>query len=100
MSLIHLIVYSAVAYRTARFLMLDALIEEPRQNLHSWLARHPNRLTIKIQELMICPFCYTIWTALATVLVAMCFTSVPLPVYTWLASATGALVFWRIIDPE
>lgn len=100
MSLIALIIYSAVAYRAARFLILDTMIEEPRERLHFWLGNHPNRFTIKVQELMTCPYCVTVWTAGGTILVAMQFTSVPLPVYMWLAAATGALVFWRIIDPE
>lgn len=98
--IVAIIVISFVTHRVTRFLILDGLMEEQRQNLHSWLARHPNRLTIKVQELMICPWCISIWVSGGAVLLTMCFTSVPLPVWVWLAGSTGCLVFWRILDNE
>lgn len=94
------IVGSFVTHRVTRFLILDGLLEEPRQSLHNWLAKHPGRFTIKAQELMICPWCISIWVSGGWVLLTMAFTSVPLPVWVWLAGSTGCLVFWRILDAE
>lgn len=98
--LVAILVGSFVTHRVTRFLILDGLLEEPRQTFHSWLARHPGRFTIKVQELMICPWCVSIWVSGGWVLLTQIFTSVPLPVWVWLGNSTGCLVFWRILDNE
>lgn len=98
-----LIGFGLVIYRVCRFLILDTLIEEPRKRVHRWLVDRPGRamkLREKLQELLECPFCMGIWVSAATVAVADAFTSVPLPVYTWLATASIALLAWRIIEDK
>lgn len=94
-----LIVMSLVIYRVARFLILDDLIDEPRDRVHRWLTNHPKWWTVKLQILMLCPFCLTIWISAGVVALWM-YVPVPEFVWLWLACATGALVFWRIIDSE
>jgi hypothetical protein len=97
-----LIVLSAVSYRVSRFLLLDSLIDETRNSVLEWLEMHPNRFTLKLLELLGCPYCVTIWVSAATVGVTALFVEdpIPMPVWTWLATATGSLVFWRWIDSE
>lgn len=90
---------SAVIYRIARFLILDDLISEPRDRFHRWLTNHPNFWTVKLQILMLCPFCLTIWISAGVIAL---YTWVPVPswAWMWLACATFALVFWTYIDSE
>lgn len=103
MSLTTYILLSATIYRIARFLILDELIEELRDSFHAKLTEHPNKLTIKLQILMLCPFCLTIWVSGAVM--AYWFTLAwewpgwAFPVYL-LAGSTGSLVFWHIIDKK
>jgi FtsH-binding integral membrane protein len=99
--LLLLIVLSAVTYRVGRFLILDTLIDEPRNRVLSWLEMRPTRFWSKVHDLLGCPFCITIWIAAGAVAITdIWFASVPMPVWTWLAVATGALVFWAVIDSE
>lgn len=102
-SLIDLVVLAAVTWRIARFLILDELISEWRDSLHGVLADHPNRLTIKLQLLMTCPFCLTIWISggVSTYwyLLVREWPGWAFPVYV-LAVAAGAMVFYRYIDAE
>lgn len=103
MSLIDLIiVLSLVTYRVTRFLILDSLIEVTRDRVYAWLETHPNRFTMKLVELIRCPYCMTIWVAAGAVAIIDVFTDqpVPMPVFAWLAVAAAALVWWRIIDPK
>jgi hypothetical protein len=103
MSLTLFVILSAVTYRIARFLILDELIEELRDSFHAKLTEHPNRLTIKLQILMLCPFCLTIWVSAGVS--AYWYTLVDewpgwaFPVYV-LAAAAGSLVFWNYIDKK
>jgi len=99
--LVLLIVMSAVTYRVSRFIVLDTLIDEPRNRLLSWLELRPTRLWTKLLELFGCPFCITIWVSAGTVaLTAAVGYDIPVPIWTWLAVATGALLFWAAIDSE
>lgn len=103
MSLIELIiVLSLVTYRVTRFFILDSLIEVTRDRVYVWLETHPNRFTMKLIELIRCPYCMTIWVAAGAVVIIDVFTdqSVPMPVFAWLAVAAASLVWWRIIDPK
>lgn len=99
-----LVVLAAVVYRVARFLILDELINEWRDALHGKLADHPNKTTIKLQLLMTCPFCLTIWISILVTLAWFLGPTADWPGWAWpyymLAVATGSLVFWRILDNE
>ena len=96
-----LIVLSAVTYRVGRFLLLDSLIDAPRERVMVWLEEHPGRVWGKVYELVDCPWCITIWIAAGVVgLQAWVVGGVPVPVWTWLAVATGSLVWWKIIDDD
>jgi hypothetical protein len=103
MSLTLYLILSAAIYRVARFMILDELIEETRDKLHAVLTEHPNRLTIKLQILMLCPFCLTIWVSGAVLgywfTLGERGTWWAFPVYL-LAGSTGSLVFWHYIDAE
>lgn len=100
LALVASLLLSGVTYRVTRFLMLDLLIEEPRQQLFAWLAKHPNWATVKLQELMVCPWCVSVWVAGAAVLLTIPFASVPLPVWVWLASSAGCMVLWQLRSTE
>ena len=96
-----LIVLSAVTYRVSRFIVLDTLIDEPRNAVLSWLEMHPKWYWLKLLELLGCPWCLTIWVAAAVVAIQdLAIDGMPVPVWSWLAVATGSLVFWGIIDKE
>lgn len=98
--LILTVILGLVAYRVGRFLLLDTLIDEPRDKAMGWLEIREGVGWRKLEELFRCPWCITIWTAAGATAATTAFMSVPLPVWVWLAAATWALVLWRIIDPE
>lgn len=100
------VVLSLATYRVARFLVLDSLIDGPREALHAWLTK-PESLSVwrwKVAELMGCPYCVTVWVAAANVLfwsllvadswVGWAFLLV------WPAVAGASLVPWAYIDDE
>lgn len=96
-----LVVLSAVVYRVTRFIIEDTLLDGPREKLLTWLEEHPGFMNDKLYVLIECPFCVSIWvSAGAVALTDLVVDDVPVPVWTWLAAATGALVFWAIIDSE
>jgi hypothetical protein len=97
-----LIVLSAVTYRVARFIVLDTLVDVPRDKVHGWLELHPNALSRKVLELLGCPWCITIWVSAATVVVhdAVVSDGVAVPVWTWLTVAVGSLLLWHVLDSE
>ena len=103
------VLLSAAAYRIARFVVLDSLVDEWRDSLYLRLlppipgASHPLWRS-KLADLMVCSYCSTVWTSAAVVL----FYSLVLSgewigwwfLIAWPAVSTGALVFWSIIDSE
>jgi hypothetical protein len=94
-------VLSAVTYRVGRFIVLDTMIDTPREKLMVWLEEHPRWLWAKLYELIGCPWCVTIWVAAGAVgLQTWVVGGVPVPVWTWLAVASGSLVWWTIIDND
>lgn len=99
--LVTLIVLSAVVYRVSRFLVLDTLIDEPRDKLLDQLERRQGLVYSKLFDLIGCPFCISVWVAAGAVAVHhYAVDDVPVPIWTWLAVATGSLVFWAVIDDE
>lgn len=99
--LIFVIVLSLVVYRVARFIVLDSLIDGTRENITVWLGHRSHRWWHKLLELIGCPFCVTIWISAFTLIAYRIFVDdFPIPVFTWLAVAAGALIPWRIIDWE
>ena len=96
-----LIVLSAVTYRVSRFIILDTLIDEPRNWVMDKLEMRPNLLTSKLIDLLGCPYCITIWVSAAVVAITSAVGyDMPLPVWSWLAVASGALVVWNLVDSE
>jgi hypothetical protein len=99
--LVLLIVLSATVYRISRFIVLDTLIDEARNCVLSWLELRTSMFWSKIHDLLGCPYCITIWISAAAVAITdIWITGVPMPVWTWLAAASGALLFWAAIDSE
>jgi hypothetical protein len=100
------LVLSAVTWRVTRFLILDTLLDTPRDWVHLWLQTpHPKRwvyaLKIKVFELISCPYCTSVWVAAGAVLLTRPFVDgIPLPVWTWLAVATGAMIIWDYVDKD
>jgi hypothetical protein len=93
-----LVVLSLVTYRIARFLILDTLIDTPRIWIHQVIIGKPKAWRMNLYELITCPYCLTIWIAAAVVIIADGFYSVPAPIGMWLATATGSLIAWKIIE--
>ena len=94
------IVLGLVTYRVSRFIVLDTLIEGWRDVFHSWLLRKPKLWRVKLEELLGCPFCVSIWVSAGAVALTDWQTSVPLPVWVWLGAAVVALVVWEYIDSK
>jgi hypothetical protein len=96
------VILGAVTYRVGRFIVLDTMIEGTRDKVIGWFeARSDKLLYRKIVELFGCPFCITVWVAAGAVFTTRLFVgSTPMPVWVWLATATTALVFWRVVDSE
>lgn len=103
--LLTFVILSAATYRVARFLILDTLIENLRIRVHTWLT-NPESISVtrlKVAELITCPWCLTVWVALAVV------TFWSLVVVDWIgwafllvwpAVSAGSLVFWTYVDNE
>jgi hypothetical protein len=120
MSLFFLLVLTSFcAYRAGRFIALDDLIKETREKVLDWLTslelvdgqKHVidehsafySDIPLwrrKAATLLTCPFCVTAYTSALSVLILMAFESVPLPVYFWGATWTGALIVWAIVDSD
>ena len=95
-----ILVLSGVTYRVTRFALKDSLIEGPRERLKMWIIGRvrPEWLGDKLLELISCQFCFSVWVAGGAVLLTDWQTSVPLPVWTWLAACSGSLLIWSVID--
>jgi len=99
--IVTLLVLSAVTYRVSRFLVLDTLIDEPRNWVLSKLEMKQGLFFAKLIDLIGCPYCITIWVSAAIVAVHhFLVQALPVPVWTWLAVATGSLVLWNLVDSE
>jgi hypothetical protein len=99
--LILIVILGLVTYRVSRFIILDTLIEGWRDVFHSWLLSKPKLWRVKLEELLGCPFCVSIWvSAGACLLTRWLVGSFAMPVWVWLGAATVALVVWEIIDAE
>lgn len=102
-----ILITSLVAYRVTRFLLRDSLIDGPRKWLYEKLLR-PYRTNLaapgqrwrdKVYELLDCPYCTSVWVAAATVAAVDAHgVSVPMPLFAWLATASGAMVVWRVVE--
>lgn len=97
-------VLSFAIYRVTRFLVADSLIREPRGRLLQRLAHASNREGVrgavadKLHDLLICPYCISVWVTAATVAATDAFASVPLPLLTGAAAAGGAMAVWRFVE--
>jgi hypothetical protein len=88
------LVLSAVTWRVTRFLILDTLLDTPRDWVHLWLQTpHPTRWVYALK--------IKVWVAAGAVLLTRPFVDgIPLPVWTWLAVATGAMIIWDYVDKD
>lgn len=95
-----IVILSLACHRVTRFIVKDTLIDGFRIWLHTViLGRKPKLWREKLQELISCPFCISVWIAAALVALSDLFVcSIPLPVFVWLAVASGTLVIWRIVE--
>ena len=109
-ALLLFVVLSAVVYRVSRFIALDALIDGTRDRFTGWLTKTgtaakagstKRMLCEKVLTLLGCPWCVTIWVAAATTVAHRLFVgALPMPIWWWLVTATGELVFWAVIEPD
>jgi hypothetical protein len=93
-------VCALVVYRVTRFFLKDTLIDEPREWVYEKILSKQAVWRDKLYELLDCPYCLSIWFSAATIAVADRYTSVPLPVFAWLATAGLCMVVWRIVERD
>jgi hypothetical protein len=104
--LVQIVLFSLVVYRVTRFLLLDTLIENVRESWLIWLEKpkiQGGKMGLwreKLLQLSSCPYCVSIWVSAGTVALTMIWTSVPLPVWQWLAASAGSLVVYTYVDSE
>lgn len=101
--LILIVIHGLCTWRVARFLVLDDLINTPREYMHEWLlSGGPVRQ--KISVLLSCPWCITVWiAAVATFFWAFLLADrwpgwLFLPV--WIATAAVAVLIWLHADAD
>lgn len=96
------VILGAVTYRVTRFIILDTLINEQRRWVKFKLIGDgsPGPVRVKLLDLLSCPYCLSVWIALGAVALTMPFADVPMPVWTWLATCTASLAFWRYIEQD
>lgn len=109
MTILQLVVMSAVVYRVTRFTQLDSMFEDTRDRLVFWLSSRRTESTgrtgtayRKAVDLVTCAFCVSIWIAALAVLWLAWASNYTLTRYSiaeTLAVATGAMAFYRYIDP-
>lgn len=108
------VVLSFVTWRVTRFVLDDSLFREQRNWLLAKILRVPSRdrsymsmkaeaeeqswWRTKLFDLFTCPYCFSVWVAAGAVALTDWQTSVPFPVWTWLAASTGALMTRRWIE--
>lgn len=111
MTLLDLVVLSAVVYRLTRFALLDSMFEDTREQ--AWTGMQARQLEAeegtfrrlfwrKLLDGSTCAFCVSVWAAGGATLFWAAATSYDLTwasIPHWLAVATGGLVFYRYIDP-
>ena len=91
---------SLATYRVTRLIVSDTIWHVWRTRLHAFIlgTKKHSVWRDKLQELISCPYCISVWVAAALVAVTDQYTSVPLPVAAWGAVAAGALVTWRWVE--
>jgi len=93
------IILSLACYRVTRFIVEDTLIAGFRIWLHTViLGRKPRLWREKLQELISCQFCISVWIAGALVSIADYFGPVALPGIQWAAVAAGSIIIWQVVE--
>lgn len=97
-----LVLLGLATWRVTRFALYDALIDTPRNRVHAWLLtrRHATAVTVKIHELITCPWCLSVWVAAVAVAVADGWASIPLPAFMWLAVAAVAVIVHVLVEAD
>lgn len=83
MSALTFVILCLAAFRLTRLIVKDSITDAPRL----WVEEHLPR---KIDELVNCMWCASVWCAAGVVYAATWFTSIPLPVAV--AAAVSAVV--------
>jgi hypothetical protein len=100
--LILIVVLGLVVYRVTRFIVLDTLIETPREAVHNWLMTRKGWWGPKIAELVGCPWCVSVWVSAGAIAATEWFTDtdVIMPVWAWLGAAAVAVLAYNVTDAE
>lgn len=113
MPLTLLVVLSLVSYRVTRLIVLDHLFDGARETVVAkWILRCGDMAYLpfaladetrplwrrKLATLLTCQFCSSAYVSAGAVTITDAYTSVPLPVWAWLAVWSGGLLAWRIIE--
>lgn len=110
MTLTEFVILSFAAWRVTRFVYLDSMIEEPRNAVWLWLETRAvaadgwrSAVWHKIHDGATCAFCISVWMA---ALVFWPWAAISdydigwVSIIDWLAVCGGAMLVYRIIDPE
>lgn len=104
--LLTFVILALVTYRVGRFVLLDSMIDGPRDRFYLWLnnTEKLSRTRLWFLEMLTCVYCITVWIAAATV------TFWSLVVHdewigwsfllVWPAVAAASLLPWTYIDDE
>jgi hypothetical protein len=100
--LILTIVLGLVVYRVTRFVILDELIDTPRDAVMNWLMTRRRRWGPYMVKLIGCPWCASVWISAGAVALTMLLTNheIIMPVWLWLAVAAVAVLVYQVTDAE
>lgn len=97
-----ILVLGLVVYRVTRFIVLDTLVDVPRDWVHNRLMSTKRRWGPYLAKLIGCPWCVSVWVSAGAVALTMILTNhdIVMPVWTWLAAAAVAVLAYNVTDAE
>lgn len=99
-----LIVLGFCSYRITRFIVIDTLIQTPRQRFHVWLANRQKAKAFfgSILELTSCAFCMGFWVSVAVFAIYKGNLFVDWTRFDWLSAiaVAGEQALIQAIEPD
>jgi hypothetical protein len=108
-----------ITYRITRLAILDTIFDAPRDRIHAWLLNgfdepgkgwrrvykprwfsQPTWIGAKIEEMISCPYCLSVWVGAGLQLGVWHWRSIPLPALYFLALSGAGMVIYQYIDFE
>ncbi len=98
MYLVIILALALAVYRVTRFWIKDTIIQNQRiwiLNALLYRKKAGGKVRQKLHELLECHYCVSAHVAWIGVVIAMQFTSIPMPVLVWLAAWGLEPLLWR-----